>query len=69
MIHMGCSQTLYATIKLSKRDGGISRNGMLRLEKLVHDIKEKVEQAIKIDEGMILFIDLSYFSILSYICR
>lgn len=49
MINMGCSQTLYAAMKLSKREG-IDGHGMLRLEQLVESIRDKVDNTLKVDE-------------------
>ena len=49
MIDMGCSQTLYAAMKLSKREG-IDSAGMLRLEKVVHTIQQTVQHIPIVDQ-------------------
>jgi len=48
MINMGCSQTLYAAMKLAKREG-INSKGMLRLEALVNDVQALVDATPKLD--------------------
>ena len=68
MINMGCSQTLYAAMKLAKREG-INSKGMLRLEALVNDVQALVDATPKLDsdktELQVQFI-INFFFFFSY---